>query len=83
MPEMDGFEATRLIRKRELETGKGCLWKSPIHIIALTASAMQGDREKCLAAGMDDFVSKPVRLADLQAVLERWWIAQGSTVESA
>jgi two-component system sensor histidine kinase/response regulator len=72
MPEMDGFEATRLIRKRELDTGHACPWKSPVHIIALTASAMQGDREKCLAVGMDDYVSKPVRLVELQAALERW-----------
>ncbi len=72
MPEMDGFEATRRIRKRELDTVRKCPWKSPVHIIALTAGAMQGDREECLAAGMDDYVSKPVRLAELQAALERW-----------
>ena len=72
MPEMDGFEATRLIRKRELDTGRVCPWKSPVYIIALTASSIQGDREKCLAAGMNDYVSKPVRLAELQAALERW-----------
>jgi signal transduction histidine kinase/AmiR/NasT family two-component response regulator len=72
MPEMDGYEATRLIRKRELDPSLACPWKSPVHIIALTASAMQGDREKCLAAGMDDYVSKPVRLGELQAALERW-----------
>ena len=72
MPEMDGFEATRLIRKRELATGPACPWPSPVHIIALTAGAMQGDREKCLAGGMDDYISKPVRLAELQAALERW-----------
>jgi two-component system, sensor histidine kinase and response regulator len=72
MPEMDGLEATRLIRKRELDPGQVCPWKSPVHIIALTASAMQGDREKCLAAGMNDYVSKPVRLVELQAALERW-----------
>jgi two-component system sensor histidine kinase/response regulator len=81
MPEMDGFEATRLIRKRELDSGPACPWKSPIHIIALTASAMQGDREKCLAVGMDDFVSKPVRLAELQAALERWISTRQSAVE--
>jgi CheY-like chemotaxis protein len=76
MPEMDGFEATRLIRKRELDTGQACPWKAPVHIIALTASAMQGDREKCLAVGMDDYVSKPVRLGELQAALERWQAPQ-------
>jgi CheY-like chemotaxis protein len=72
MPEMDGFEATRLIRRREVDPGQACPWKSPVHIIALTASAMQGDREKCLAAGMDDYITKPVRLGELQAALERW-----------
>jgi two-component system sensor histidine kinase/response regulator len=71
MPEMDGFEATRLIRKRELDSGQACPWKAPVHIIALTASAMQGDREKCLAVGMNDYVSKPVRLAELRDALER------------
>jgi two-component system sensor histidine kinase/response regulator len=72
MPEMDGLEATRLIRKRENDTGHICPWKSPIYIVALTASAMQGDREKCLAIGMDDYLSKPIRLGELQAALERW-----------
>jgi CheY-like chemotaxis protein len=72
MPEMDGFEATRLIRKRELDAGRTCPWKSPVYIIALTASSIQGDREKCLAVGMNDYVSKPVRLVDLRGALERW-----------
>ncbi len=72
MPEMDGFEATRLIRERERATGVACPWKAPIRIVALTANAMQGDREKCLASGMDDYLSKPVRLKELQLVLERW-----------
>lgn len=75
MPEMDGYEASQAIRQRESRPDLRCPWKSPIHIIAPTAHAMQGEREKCLAAGMDDFLSKPVRPADLQAVLERWQIA--------
>jgi len=66
MPEMDGYEATRLIRLREEEEGK-----PPIYIIAMTAHAMQGDREQCLTAGMNDYLAKPVRPADLQQVLER------------
>jgi signal transduction histidine kinase/CheY-like chemotaxis protein len=64
VPVMDGFQSTREIRKRE--TGH----HTPI--IALTASAMQGERERCLAAGMDDFLSKPVDLAELNRVLQQW-----------
>jgi two-component system sensor histidine kinase/response regulator len=75
MPEMDGYEATLAIRKREQSLEQPCPWKSPVYIIAMTANAMQGDREKCLAVGMDDYLSKPVRASDLQAVLERWKLA--------
>ncbi len=71
MPEMDGYEATQAIRKREADTSRPCRWKSPMHVIAMTANAMQGDREKCIEAGMNDYVSKPTRLPDLQAALER------------
>lgn len=65
MPEIDGFEATALIRKME---GKSA--HTPI--VAMTANAMQGDRERCLEAGMDDYVAKPVRPKDLQTVLDTW-----------
>ncbi|HEY0944179.1 MAG TPA: response regulator [Opitutaceae bacterium] len=71
MPEMDGYEATRVIRQRERQPGASRRWSSPVRIIALTADAMEGDREVCLAAGMDDYVSKPVRLNELHAALER------------
>lgn len=72
MPEMDGYEATRAIRKREQNLEQPCPWKSPVYIIAMTANALKHDREKCLAAGMDDYLSKPVRASELQAALERW-----------
>jgi two-component system sensor histidine kinase/response regulator len=65
MPEMDGFEALREIRRREERSG----FHTPV--IALTAHAMQGDRERCLAAGFDAYLSKPMRQADLHSALER------------
>jgi signal transduction histidine kinase/CheY-like chemotaxis protein len=71
MPEMDGYEATQAIRLSERSLERTCPWKSPVYIIALTAHAMEGDREKCLAAGMDDYLSKPVQVPELQAALER------------
>ena len=72
MPEMGGLEATRLIRERQKQTAQFPNYKSSIIIVAMTASAMQGDREKCLAAGMDDYIAKPVRLEDVRAMVERW-----------
>ena len=74
MPEMDGYQATGAIRRLEdvNETQR-----TPI--IAMTAAAMEGDREACLAAGMDDFITKPVRLEIVSAVLKRW-VAQNIPV---
>jgi two-component system sensor histidine kinase/response regulator len=71
MPEMDGYQATRAISEREKSLDNPCRWRAPIYIIAMTAHAMQGDREKCFAVGMDDYLSKPVPLAELKAVLGR------------
>ena len=65
MPIMDGLEATRIIRRN----GK----KQPV-IIALTANAMQGDQEECLRAGMDDYLSKPIKLEELVKMLEKWYV---------
>ncbi len=65
MPEMDGFEATAAIREKEYESGRH------IPIIAMTAHAMKGDREKCIKAGMDDYVSKPIKIAEHNEVIER------------
>jgi CheY-like chemotaxis protein len=66
MPEMDGFEATAAIRVREQRTGRH------LPIIAITAHAMRGDQERCLAAGMDGYISKPIRVQELIALLERF-----------
>jgi CheY-like chemotaxis protein len=66
MPQMDGFEATRAIRAAEVGTVRH------VPIVALTANAMQRDREECLAAGMDDYLTKPFTKQALTTALERW-----------
>jgi signal transduction histidine kinase/CheY-like chemotaxis protein len=65
MPEMDGYETTLMLRERGLGSARPT-------IIAMTAGARKEDRERCLASGMDDYISKPVRLAELEEVIERW-----------
>ena len=74
MPKMDGLEATQRIRHFEARKTRPGSPGRPAVIIALTARTMPGDREKCLAAGMDDFLSKPVRSEALQATLENWGV---------
>jgi len=66
MPEMDGLEASRTIRAAERKGGRR------LPIVALTANALGGDRERCLEAGMDDYLSKPIRKQELVDVLARW-----------
>ena len=63
MPEMDGMEATKTIREKGFDS---------IPIVAMTANAMKGDREKCLEAGMDDYISKPIKREVVFDVIERW-----------
>ena len=73
MPVMDGFEATRTIRQRENEQGsRDRRGRDRSPIIALTANAMEGDRQRCLNAGFDDYLAKPFREFELEAVLSHW-----------
>jgi two-component system, sensor histidine kinase and response regulator len=83
MPEMNGYKATQAIRQWEGSLEHPYPWNAPVYIIALTAHAMEGDREKCLAAGMDDYLSKPVLVPELQAALERGKRAIQRPIESA
>ena len=69
MPEMDGLQATVAIRKSEMKSGRH------IPIIAMTAHAMAGDKERCLEAGMDDYITKPIRPEQLADVLKRCSLA--------
>jgi signal transduction histidine kinase/CheY-like chemotaxis protein len=77
MPELDGFATTAEIRTREKNTGKH------VPIVAMTANAMKGDREKCLASGMDAYVSKPIQIVEFFEVLEAWTGAGGRKATEA
>ena len=76
MPDMDGYQATAEIRELESKEGH-------IPILALTANAMAGDREKCLDAGMDDFLTKPIQPKLLSETLNKWAAAMKSELEIA
>ena len=68
MPETDGLEATKILRKNGFD-------RTPI--IAMTAHAMKGDRERCLAAGMDDYITKPVKSELVLGAVDKWFFAKG------
>jgi len=68
MPEMDGFDATREIRKLEMKA----LNQKPLPVVAMTANVMSGDRERCLEVGMDDYIGKPVQREQLESILQKW-----------
>lgn len=76
MPELDGFEATARIRSSKTAWSK-------IPIIAMTANVVKGDRERCLEAGMNDYISKPVKITELAKLIEHWFKASGSSVGTA
>lgn len=77
MPDMDGFEATHIIRERERHSGER------VPIIAITAHAMPGDREKCLEAGMDEYITKPLSLEILAKVIKDWRLTQKALTNTA
>jgi CheY-like chemotaxis protein/HPt (histidine-containing phosphotransfer) domain-containing protein len=76
MPEMDGFDATAAIRRTEANTSKH------LPIVAMTANALQGDREQCLAAGMDDYIAKPIETPQLASLLAKWLPKAGATTQA-
>ena len=76
MPEMDGFDATAAIRRTEANTSKH------VPIVAMTANALQGDREQCLAAGMDDYIAKPIETPQLASLLAKWLPKAGLTTRA-
>jgi signal transduction histidine kinase len=78
MPEMDGYEAARRVVKKWADAPA-----ARPRMIAMTGNAMQGDRERCLEAGMDDYISKPVRVDELKAMIERWGAPQAAVTASS
>ncbi|MBX7218591.1 MAG: response regulator [Blastocatellia bacterium] len=74
MPELDGYETTAMIRRREDEAGN----TTRAYVVAMTANAMEGDRERCLAVGMDDYLTKPFKMEELRTILSAWIVGSGS-----
>jgi CheY-like chemotaxis protein len=74
MPEMDGYECTRLWREHE---GDHPARRLPI--VAMTAAALSGDRQRCLSAGMDDYLTKPIRRDELSSILRRWLVTDSAS----
>jgi CheY-like chemotaxis protein len=72
MPEMDGLEAARNIRERQKNSAAHPNYTGRMIIVAMTAHAQQSDRDKCIAVGMDDYLAKPIRPADLRNIIEKW-----------
>jgi len=82
MPEMDGLTATRNIRERQKNPAAHPNYSGRILIIAMTAHAQQSDKENCLAAGMDDYLAKPIRPAEVRAMIEKWAAPMAPAVET-
>lgn len=79
MPEMDGYEATRIIRQKERQAERTDPGRKRACIIALTANALMGDKEKCLAAGMNDYLAKPFTIHQIHIVMSHWLDTDGGT----
>ncbi|HTA94513.1 MAG TPA: response regulator, partial [Verrucomicrobiae bacterium] len=82
MPEMDGLTATRNIRERQKDPATNPNYSGRILIIAMTAHAQQSDKENCLASGMDDYLAKPIRPADVRGMIEKWGTPSNAAAEN-
>jgi CheY-like chemotaxis protein len=78
MPEMDGLEATATLREKEKRDGRG----AHLPVVALTAHAVKGDEERCRAAGMDDYLAKPIRTNELEKILEKYAVLRSESANA-
>ena len=83
MPEMDGLDATTAIRERQKNPAAHPNYRGRIVIVAMTAHAQQSDRDRCLSVGMDDYLAKPIRPADLRNVIEKWGLPANPAGENS